>query len=148
MTSVRLICGGTFNGEKQHQHSWWPFVDIRVMAYTEEANSGRSKSTGKGLISALRFFKYIFGANFGMELISPVTIQKSKGILSERKLPFYLEGAKELLVLCSVELVYTARVVLPRELVICSCSLGALFGALLQHTTSAPECERAFVVLL
>ena len=113
--------------EHGNKRSWWPVYEPNVLQYLRDANKKQqSKSTGKDLLSAFRFFKFILGAHFEMSVFSTVTIGLSKRVLSQRAerkqaRPLTVAEVQRL-----EELVETAPTLLDRYFV--GCLLFALYA--------------------
>ena len=73
---------------QESRGAWWPVREQDMLQYMEAmARNEASKSTGKDLLSALRFYKYVLGAYFDLDqVLTVVTVGKSKRILVGRKL--------------------------------------------------------------
>ena len=64
---------------KQHL-AWWPMREKDLLAYiSDSAKNDKAKLRGRDLLSAIRFFRYVFGAQIEIEqLISPLVSGRSQ----------------------------------------------------------------------
>ena len=67
--------------------NWWPLTERNVLKYLGwNEGKARSKLTGKNLLHALKFFKYVMGADFDAEtVLSPLVTGKISRIVGERE---------------------------------------------------------------
>ena len=72
------------NSERE---KWWPITERLLLRYLDKCKKdGASLSTGKELASAIRFFKFVLGAEIVLEsVITPLFTGKSKRMRSQRK---------------------------------------------------------------
>jgi hypothetical protein len=70
----------------KRQISWWPTREKDILAYAADcAACNKSKLRGRDLLSAIRFFRFVFGANLNMEAtITPLVSGKIRRIQSTR----------------------------------------------------------------
>ena len=68
------------------KRSWWPLKEADVLDYLNESKKeGRSKSRGKELASAIRFFKRIMGAFIDLEtVLTSLVVGKSNRLASAK----------------------------------------------------------------
>ena len=68
----------------KQRRSWWPLKEADILDYLDESKKeGRSKSRGKEIASAIRFFKYIMGANVDLEaVLTSLVVGKSNRLAS------------------------------------------------------------------
>ena len=66
---------------------WWPFKEKDVLAYiSASAGSAKSKLRGRDLLSAIRFFRFVFGAHFDIEsVLTPLVAGRVRRIQASRK---------------------------------------------------------------
>eukprot|EP00435_Cladocopium_sp_Y103_P019907 s2627_g4.t2 len=66
---------------------WWPLQETTLLAYLDAVEAGRgSKFIGKNLVHALKFFRYIFGAAFEIDLVvGPMLAGRVSRVLATRK---------------------------------------------------------------
>jgi hypothetical protein len=66
--------------------SWWPLSEKDLLAYiADSAAHDKTKLRGRDLLSAIRFFKFVFGAQIDMErVITPLVSGRVRRIQSSR----------------------------------------------------------------
>ena len=72
---------------KREKSPWWPLTERTVLRYIgwNEGNE-KSKLIGKNLIAALKFFKYVMGADFNLEaVLSPLVTGRVSRIVGDRE---------------------------------------------------------------
>ena len=110
------------------KRSWWPLKEVDVLDYLGESKKeGRSKSRGKELASAIRFFKHIMGAFIDLEtVLTSLVVGRSNRLASGKGL------RKQAPALTVEEVENLERRVLetssPLECYYCGCLLFALFA--------------------
>lgn len=67
--------------------SWWPLTERIVLKYVGGSErKSKSKLTGKNLVHALKFFKYVMGANFDLDaVLSPLVTGRVSRIVGDRE---------------------------------------------------------------
>ena len=112
----------------KEKRAWWPLKEADVLDYLNASKKeNRSKSRGKELASAIRFFKYIMGAPIELEaVLTSLVIGKSNRMASGKGL------RKQAPALSVEEVEYLETRVLetssPLECYYCGCLLFALFA--------------------
>ena len=113
---------------RKKKRSWWPLKEADVLDYLNESKKeGRSKSRGKELASAIRFFKHIMGASIDLEaVLTSLVVGKSNRMASGKGL------RKQAPALSVEEVENLERRVLetssPLECYYCGCLLFAVFA--------------------
>ena len=72
---------------EREKSAWWPLTERAVLRYIG-LNEGHEKSKliGKNLISALKFFKFVMGADFNLEaVLSPLVTGRVSRIVGDRE---------------------------------------------------------------
>ena len=72
---------------EREKSNWWPLTERTVLRYIgwNEGNE-KSKLIGKNLIAALKFFKFVMGADFNLEaVLSPLVTGRVSRIVGDRE---------------------------------------------------------------
>ena len=71
----------------KRQFSWWPIREKDLLSYvSDSASQEKSKLRGRDLLSAIRFFRFVFGAHLEVDtLVTPLVAGRVKRIQATRE---------------------------------------------------------------
>eukprot|EP00435_Cladocopium_sp_Y103_P044719 s1782_g12.t1 len=75
------------NWADKHSVQWWPLEEGKLLMYMDFVEgAAKSKFIGKNLVHALKFFKYLFGAEFDVDLVcGPLLKGRVSRVLATRE---------------------------------------------------------------
>eukprot|EP00435_Cladocopium_sp_Y103_P066198 s447_g28.t1 len=75
------------NWADKHSVQWWPLEEVKLLTYMDYVEgASKSKFIGKNLVHALKFFKYLFGAEFDVDLVcGPLLKGRVSRVLASRE---------------------------------------------------------------
>eukprot|EP00435_Cladocopium_sp_Y103_P051818 s3100_g16.t1 len=75
------------NWADKHSVQWWPLEEGKLLSYMDFVEgASKTKFIGKNLVHALKFFKYLFGAEFDVDLVcGPLLKGRVSRVLATRE---------------------------------------------------------------